>query len=526
MIYNSNNWGSAAYWNNVCDYNSSGLTSHNSTTHSAQFYKRTPARCSGTNRGYTSEYQHHRGHTTGYQHGTSYHTQPGVPHQHWCDNNSVSRARCSTVKQLLDTYHGVTSSAVPLMPPTSPHQPAASALDPPLQTVALVPSATSAAPPTACQYKPETSLNWEEQFVDLTSFCNSHIQMALIPDEGCAYSSQATEQRNGPDVFFGSDVASGSVLVDMLDTPSSFDSLLYKGASPKCEGDVMGAVSKGTGMPGLKLNVDIGNDTEADLLNTPDVIKAFDDVESFDLIDYVFNQDKKPVLFELDNKQLDDHSDTYSSQDTTLALLLGKQPPAPSKTLPEIKNPLSDNSSIGNTANTQNTLRSGKGLVNKPKQIATIRPKRIKQKKMFDDFVYDTLSPVTVKQEDSEGETPSLVTSTVKKKLLTLPARKRNISCSSTSSSTFSTTKKRRLTDDEDVLEYESGKYRELRNRNNEASRRSRANRKQREQKMKEYSDRLMSDNVRLKSKAEAMERQVEKFRNCLMKIVLSSKKR
>uniref|UniRef100_A0A8D8XQE8 BZIP domain-containing protein n=1 Tax=Cacopsylla melanoneura TaxID=428564 RepID=A0A8D8XQE8_9HEMI len=412
------------------------------------------------------------------------------------------------------------------MPPTSPQQPAASALDQPLQTVALVPSATSAAPPTACQYKPETSLNWEEQFVDLTSYCNSHIQMALIPDEGFADSSLATEQRNGPDVFFGSDVASGSGLVDMLDTPSSFDSFLYKGASSKFEGNgVVGAVSKG--MPGLKLNVDIENQVEADLMNTPDVIKAFDDVDSFDLIDYVFNQDKKPVLLELD-KPFDDHSDTYTAQETTLALLLNKPTPtpAPTKTPPETKNPLSANSSIGNTANTQNTLRSGKGLVNKPKQIATIRPKRIKQKKMFDDFVYETLSPVTVKQEESECETPSLVTSTVKKKLLTLPARKRNISCSSTSSSTFSTTKKRRLTDDEDVLEYESGKYRELRNRNNEASRRSRANRKQREQKMKEYSDRLIADNVRLKSKAENMERQVEKFRNCLMKIVLSMKQR
>lgn len=139
---------------------------------------------------------------------------------------------------------------------------------------------------------------------------------------------------------------------------------------------------------------------------------------------------------------------------------------------------------------------------------------------MYDDYVY-TMSPVTVKQEDSDTE----VSVPSKKKLLTLPARKRNISCSSTASSTFSV-KKRRLTDDEDILEYESGKYRELRNRNNEASRRSRANRKEREMKMKAYSDRLIADNVRLKAQAEDIQRQVEKYRSCLMKMVLSGKQR
>ncbi|KAI5724124.1 hypothetical protein M8J76_015782, partial [Diaphorina citri] len=437
-------------------------------------------------------------------------------------NYTNSRARCSTVKQLLDTYHGVTSSA-PLMPPT--HPPTLETTPALPQTADQVPAASSETP-TACQYKPETSLNWEEQFVDLTSFCNSHIQMALIPDEEFAVSSQATEQRNGPDVFFGSEVASSSG-IDLLDAGAPYCDLLYKGSSQPKESGGMKAPSAG-----LKLNVDLmGSDPvadsdPADLLNTPDVIKAFDDVDSFDLLDYVFNQDKKPVLFELD-KQGDDPADSYASQEPALTLLLGKQNQNPQPIKPsgkslfpllEPKNPLSDNSSIGNSANT---------AVNKPKQIATIRPKRIKQKKMFDDFVYDTMSPVTVKkEEESDGEFSNLVTTTVKKKLLTIPARKRNISCSSTSSSTFSSTKKRRLTDDEDVLEYESGKYRELRNRNNEASRRSRANRKQREHKMKEYADKLMSDNVRLKTRSEHLEKQVEKFRNCLMQIVLSNNKK
>lgn len=242
-----------------------------------------------------------------------------------------------------------------------------------------------------------------------------------------------------------------------------------------------------------------------------------------------FPQDKKPVLYELDKAQSEDLLDS----DPALSLLLGKStaPPLPSLTPLVDKGPLATNSSLGNTP------------APKPKQIATVRPKRIKQKKMFEDFVYDNimspgkrpshLSDVTVKrEEDSDTEFPTSgllstggycsASSGPKKKLLTLPARKRNISCSSTSSS-FSL-KKRRLTDDEDTLEYESGKYRELRNRNNEASRRSRANRKQREMKMKEYSDRLIADNGRLKAKAEQLERQVERFRSCLMKIVLSSK--
>lgn len=205
------------------------------------------------------------------------------------------------------------------------------------------------------------------------------------------------------------------------------------------------------------------------------------------------------------------------------------------------KKPLLDNNRNANT-------QGGK----KTKQIATVRPKRMKPKKMYEDFVYEgvspgkranttssPLSPFVVKQEedsdtDMSAEINSLAadlhfnfnnfnTNGTKKKLLTLPARKRNISCSSTSSS-FSS-KKRRLTEDEETIEYESGKYRELRNRNNEASRRSRANRKERETKMKTYSDKLIANNVRLKAEAQQLERQVEKFRSCLMKIVLNSKR-
>uniref|UniRef100_A0A8D8UD79 Uncharacterized protein n=1 Tax=Cacopsylla melanoneura TaxID=428564 RepID=A0A8D8UD79_9HEMI len=104
MIYKSNNWGSA-YWNNFRGYDpSQGLASHDSShsaqsglashdsTHSAQCYKRHPARCSGTNRGYASEYHHHRDHTVGQQHVLPHYTQPGVPHQHQCANESLVNA--------------------------------------------------------------------------------------------------------------------------------------------------------------------------------------------------------------------------------------------------------------------------------------------------------------------------------------------------------------------------------------------------------------------------------------------------
>lgn len=42
--------------------------------------------------------------------------------------------------------------------------------------------------------------------------------------------------------------------------------------------------------PGLKLHVDMIDTNEPDVLSTPDVFKALDDVESFDLLDFVFSQ--------------------------------------------------------------------------------------------------------------------------------------------------------------------------------------------------------------------------------------------
>jgi hypothetical protein len=68
-------------------------------------------------------------------------------------------------------------------------------------------------------------------------------------------------------------------------------------------------------------------------------------------------------------------------------------------------------------------------------------------------------------------------------------------------------------------------RYRELRDKNNEASRRSRQNRKARDGEMKEYAAKLASDNRTLKIKADEMERLVKKLREALLEAVVKAKK-
>lgn len=68
-------------------------------------------------------------------------------------------------------------------------------------------------------------------------------------------------------------------------------------------------------------------------------------------------------------------------------------------------------------------------------------------------------------------------------------------------------------------------RYRELRDKNNEASRKSRQNRKARDHEMKEYSAQLASDNQTLKIKADEMERLVKKLRQALLEAVVKTKK-
>lgn len=68
-------------------------------------------------------------------------------------------------------------------------------------------------------------------------------------------------------------------------------------------------------------------------------------------------------------------------------------------------------------------------------------------------------------------------------------------------------------------------RYRELRDKNNEASRKSRQNRKTRDLEMKEYAEKLASDNQTLKIKADEMERLVKKLRQALLEAVVKTKK-
>jgi len=68
-------------------------------------------------------------------------------------------------------------------------------------------------------------------------------------------------------------------------------------------------------------------------------------------------------------------------------------------------------------------------------------------------------------------------------------------------------------------------RYRELRDKNNEASRKSRQNRKFRDHEMKEYAVQLASENQTLKIKADEMERLVKKLRQALLEAVVKTRK-
>jgi hypothetical protein len=74
-------------------------------------------------------------------------------------------------------------------------------------------------------------------------------------------------------------------------------------------------------------------------------------------------------------------------------------------------------------------------------------------------------------------------------------------------------------------VDSESDRYRELRDRNNEASRKSRQSRKVREGEMKETAAKLERENQSLKIKADEMERLVKKMREALLEAVMKTKK-
>lgn len=140
---------------------------------------------------------------------------------------------------------------------------------------------------------------------------------------------------------------------------------------------------------------------------------------------------------------------------------------------------------------------------------------------------------VTIKSEPKDessssvtndsGVTKSLYHHQMKRKLKDEEDDDDDVSVSGSVSSNAKFKRSRRLSNcsSEDLTQLESEKYRELRNKNNEASRRSRANRKNREVEMREHAFKLDAENRRLKFKAEEMEKLVKRLRNCLMQLVL-----
>lgn len=67
----------------------------------------------------------------------------------------------------------------------------------------------------------------------------------------------------------------------------------------------------------------------------------------------------------------------------------------------------------------------------------------------------------------------------------------------------------------------DASKYRELRDKNNEASRRSRLKRKLKEQELESEADELHSKNIRLKAQVEELDKLVTKLREDLIKITI-----
>jgi hypothetical protein len=85
-------------------------------------------------------------------------------------------------------------------------------------------------------------------------------------------------------------------------------------------------------------------------------------------------------------------------------------------------------------------------------------------------------------------------------------------------------TRKLSVDSDADSIISGSDRYRELRDRNNEASRKSRLNRKQKEVEMIQLAVELEQENAELKTKADSLEKLVKKLREALMSIVLTKK--
>ncbi|GJQ69501.1 hypothetical protein Trydic_g6605 [Trypoxylus dichotomus] len=78
--------------------------------------------------------------------------------------------------------------------------------------------------------------------------------------------------------------------------------------------------------------------------------------------------------------------------------------------------------------------------------------------------------------------------------------------------------------DDYSCLDPDEARYREMRDRNNEASRKSRYKRKQKEEQLSGEREDLELENIRLKAQVEELQQTVERYRENLMKVMLSKK--
>ena len=121
----------------------------------------------------------------------------------------------------------------------------------------------------------------------------------------------------------------------------------------------------------------------------------------------------------------------------------------------------------------------------------------------------------------SRGRPPQRQSASSSKNDTTYPNRRRKTSCRSDFDDVDSPPSKRTR---QSSVESESDKYRELRDRNNEAARKSRLNKKTHEVEMKKTVEILEKENQTLRIKAKKMERLVKKLREALLEAVTKAK--
>ncbi|KAK9512155.1 hypothetical protein O3M35_000639 [Rhynocoris fuscipes] len=271
--------------------------------------------------------------------------------------------------------------------------------------------------------------------------------------------------------------------------------------------------------PQLKLNIAAANNASkfTTTLSTPEVLRPLvdEDTKEFNLLQYVCNDGEYSGLIQEDeeeNRPVEeqahrDHdytSDPYSIADVKSDLIIKCEPGSPASTSCTIKK-------------STNTKRG--------------RPKRKRQRDDSSDYVVsDSDESLSEEEEDDSQQewSPAKIkrkkrkssTNSNNKNKLTTGGRKSISRRTSTSSNNNNININNLL----DIEEPTHDKYRALRERNNEASRRSRMNRKQRDVEMLQQADELHKKNVYLKARADKMESLVKYMRAEIMKALTKPK--